>query len=176
MKGGMTMKNKVEFYEQGLEEYPKSGILLSNFVMLLWIALGTIACWFLYSLVAWIYLAFAIIMVFVVLRKLVCTNCYYYDKWCCTGWGKLSALFFKKGDTQKFSSSYGLKLAPLTYGLLTLIPLISVVISFTQGFTIPKIVVLILLLLISFYSGTVNRKKTCEKCKMRLICPGSAVK
>ncbi|MBP8933659.1 MAG: hypothetical protein KBG67_04440 [Candidatus Atribacteria bacterium] len=121
----MTMKNKVEFYEQGLEEYPKSGILLSNFVMLLWIALGTIACWFLYPLMAWIYLAFAIIMVFVVLRNLICTNCYYYDKWCCTGWGKLSALFFKKGDTQKFNSSYGLKLAPLTYGLLTLVPLIS---------------------------------------------------
>jgi len=174
--GGMTMKNKVEFYEQGLEEYPKLGILLGNFVMLLWIALGTIACWFLYPLVAWIYLAFAIIMVFAVLRKLVCTNCYYYDKWCCTGWGKLSALFFKKGDIKKFSSSYGLKLAPLAYGLLTLIPLISVVISLTQGFTIPKIVVLILLLLISFYSGTINRKKTCAKCKMRLICPGSAVK
>lgn len=36
--------------------------------------------------------------------------------------------------------------------------------------------VLILLLLVSFYSGAISRKKACAKCKMRLICPGSAVK
>jgi len=170
------MKNEIKIYEQGLEEYPKVGIVLGNLTMIIWIALGTLGCWFLYPPVAWIYLAFAIIMVFVVLRKLVCINCYYYGKWCGIGWGKLSALIFKKGSIKKFNTSIGLKLAPITYGLLTLIPLIVVVISIIQGFTISKIVVLILLLLISFYSGTISRKKTCAECKMRLICPGSAVK
>lgn len=145
-------------------------------MMLLWIALGAVACWFLYPLVAWLYLVFAIIMVFVVLRKMVCANCYYYDKWCCIGWGKLSALFFKKGEIENFPKSIGIKIAPLFYGLLTLIPIIFIVISIIQGFTISKILVLILLLLISFYSGMISRKKTCAKCKMRLICPGSAVK
>ncbi|KGP75013.1 hypothetical protein JT05_13015 [Desulfosporosinus sp. Tol-M] len=87
------MKNEIKIYEQGLEEYSKTSIILGNFLMLLWIVLGAVACWFLYPLAAWIYLFFAIIMVFVFLRKLVCTDCYYYDKWCCTGWGKLSALF-----------------------------------------------------------------------------------
>jgi hypothetical protein len=169
------MINEIKIYEQGLEEYPKAGIILSNLVMIFWIALGTIACWFLYPLVAWIYLAFAMIMVFVILRKLVCTNCYYYGKWCCIGWGKLSTLFFKTGNIEKFNTSVGLKLAPLTYGLLTIIPLILIVISFFRGFSISKVIVLILLLLISFYSGTLSRKKACANCKMRLICPGSAV-
>jgi len=145
-------------------------------MMILWIALGTISCWFLHPVVAWIYLVVAIIMVFVILRKLVCTNCYYYDKWCSIGWGKLSALFFKKGDIEDFSSSIGLKIAPITYGLLTLIPLILIIISFFKGFLISKLIVLILLLVISFWSGTVSRKKTCALCKMRIICPGSAVK
>ena len=170
------MKNEIKIYEQGLGEYPKVGIVLGNLTMIIWIALGTIACWFLYPLVAWIYLAFAIIMVFVVLRKLVCTNCYYYDKWCGLGWGKLSALIFKKGSIEKFNVSIGIRFAPLTYGLLTLIPLIFIVISIIQRFTIYEIVVLILLLLISFYSGAISRKKTCAECKMRLVCPGSAVK
>ena len=90
------MACKVKIYEPGLEENPKGRIILGNLVMLFLIALGTIACWYFYPLLAWIYLAFALIMVYIVLRKLVCTNCYYYNKWCGLGWGKLSALLFKK--------------------------------------------------------------------------------
>jgi len=170
------MKAKISIFEQGLEEYPKASIILGNLTMILWIALGTIACWFLHPLIAWIYLAAAIIMVGVILRKLVCTNCYYYGKWCSTGWGKLSALLFKRGNMENFDTSIGLKLAPITYGLLSLIPLICIVISMVLGFAILKVVVLLLLLLVSFYSGFVNRKKACANCRMKLICPGCAVK
>jgi C4-dicarboxylate transporter len=167
------MKGKVKIFEQGLEEHPKATIILGNLVMMIWIASGTIACWFLHPLIAWIYLAAAIIMVGVVLRKLVCTNCYYYDKRCGLGWGKLAALFFKEGDMEKFSTSIGVKLAPLTYGLLSLIPIVLVVISIVQEFTVPKIIVLAVLLLVSFYSGFLSRKKGCANCKMKLACPGS---
>ena len=170
------MKTEINIFEQGLEEYPKASIILGNLIMVLWIALGTIACWFFYPLVAWVYLAFAIIMVGIVLRKLVCTNCYYYGKWCSMGWGKLSALFFKKGNIEKFDTSIGIKLPPLIYGLLSLIPLIFIVISIVQGFTVFKIVVIALLLLVSFYSGFISRKKACANCRMKLVCPGSAVK
>ncbi len=166
----------MKIYDEGLEEHPKSQIIFGNLMMAIWIALGTIACWFLFSLVAWIYLAVAIIMVFLVLRKLVCTNCYYYGKWCPIGWGKLSALFFKQGSIDKFSTNIGVKLAPATYGLLTLIPLILVIVSLIQEFSVPKLVVLILLLMVGFYSGTISRKKSCINCKMRLICPGCVVK
>jgi hypothetical protein len=170
------MTTKINIFEQGLEEYPKSSIILGNLAMITWITLGTVSAWFLHPLAAWIYLAFAIIMVGVVLRKLVCTNCYYYGKWCSTGWGKLSALLFKKGNVEAFDTSIGVKLAPVTYGLLFLIPLILLVISVVQGFTVPKITVLILLLLVSSYSGIISRKKACTNCKMRLVCPGCAVK
>ena len=164
----------MEIYEQGVEEYPKAVIVFGNFMMVLWIVVGTIACWFLFPLAAWLYLVFAVIMVVIVLRKLVCPNCYYYGKWCHIGWGKLSALMFKKGNIEDFRSSTGLKLAPITYGLLTIIPLILIVISIFRGFLVSKLIVLILLLLISFYSGGVSRKKTCADCKMKIICPGSA--
>ncbi|NQT31440.1 MAG: hypothetical protein HQ588_03820 [Deltaproteobacteria bacterium] len=169
----MTMKGKIAIFEQGLEEHPKATIILGNLVMMLWIALGTIACWFLHPLLGWLYLAAALIMVGVVLRKLVCTNCYYYGKWCGTGWGKLSALFFKKGEMEKFSTSIGVKLAPLTYGLLSLIPIVLIVISIIKEFTVFKIIVLALLLLVSVYSGFLSRKKGCANCKMKLACPGS---
>ena len=170
------MTNKIEIYQDGFEEHPKSKIIFGNLMMILWIALGTIGCWFFTPLVAWIYLTIAIVMVFFVLRKIVCTNCYYYDKWCSIGWGKLSALFFKKGDIESFKTSIGLKLAPLTYGLLSLIPLILVIISIFIQFSINKIIILVLLLLVSFYSGSIGRKSACSNCKMKLICPGCVEK
>lgn len=170
------MSSKIQIYKQGLEEYPKTTIVLGNFMMILWIALGTVACWFLYTLAAWIFLIFAIIMVGIMLRKSLCTNCYYYNKWCCLGWGKLSALFFKRGDIEKFNVSVGQKLAPLTYSILSVIPIVFIVTSIVQELSITKVTVLILLLLISFYSGTISRKKTCAECKMRLTCRGCAVK
>ena len=175
-EGDIAMKKDMENNKQELEEYPKSWIISGNLMMILWIALGTIACWLFYPIIGLVYLAFAIKMIYVVLRRLVCTNCYYYDKWCSMGWGKLSAVFFKKGNTEDFKTSTGIKLAPLTYGLLSIIPVILIIVSTIHKFSISRIVVLILLLLISFYSGTISRKKACRECKMRLMCPGSAVK
>ena len=149
-----AMKNEVEIYEQGLEEYPKTSVVIGHF----WIAPGAVACWLLYPLAAWIYLAFVVIVVFVVLRKLVCTNCYYYDRWRSIGWGKLAALLFKKGDIAKFTTSAGIKIAPFVYGSLTLIPLALLIASMLIQFTLFKLSILILLLVIGFYSGTVSRK------------------
>lgn len=166
----------MKLYGKGLEEYSKANAIVGNIVMITWIILGTIACWFLYPVITWFYLAFVLIMIYIVLRKLVCINCYYYDKWCGIGWGKLSALFFKKGKIEKFNESIGLKIAPITYGVLTVIPIILIVVSLIQKVSIYKIAVLVLLVLIAFYSGGISRKKTCANCKMRLVCTGSAVK
>ncbi len=170
------MEKRIQIFEEGLEEYPQAPVILNNLLMILWIVMGTLACWFFNPSVALVFLAFAVIMVYVVLRKLVCTDCYYYGKWCPIGWGKLSATLFKKGNIEDFATGIGLKLAPLTYGLLAIVPLVLIVISIIQAFSIAKIVVAILLLSVSFYSASIGRKKACAQCKMRLTCPGSAVK
>ena len=166
----------IDIHEPGLERYPKSGVIIGNLLMVIWIALGTIACWFLIPIVAWIYLAVGVSMVWVVLRRLLCVNCYYYGKWCATGWGKLAAVFFKKGDVGKFSTSIGAKIAPITYGLLSIVPIIMLIVALIEQVSVQRIVVLVLLIGISAYSTVFNRRKTCVKCKMRLICPGCAVK
>lgn len=174
----MPEKKIVEIciYEQGIENFPMRAVVLANLAMVAWIALGTIACWFLAPLAAWIYLAVAVSMVWVVLRRLVCVNCYYYGKWCGTGWGKLSAVFFRQGNINSFKGSIGVKLAPMTYGLLSLIPLVLVIVSLVQAVTIAKVIVLVLLLAMSVYSGFISRLKSCFGCKMRLMCPGSTAK
>lgn len=170
------MKNEVKLFEKGIERGSMADVIVNNLMMLLWVGLGTAACRFLYPPAAWAYLIFAVLMVYVILRKLVCTKCFYYGKCCHSGWGKLSALFFKKGNMEKFSGVVVKILPPLTYGLLLIVPLVSIVISMIRSFSITKLIVLILLLLVSSYSGAIGRKKSCERCKMKYICPGSAAK
>jgi len=115
-------------------------------------------------------------MVYIVLRKLVCRNCYYYDKWCALGWGKISAKMFKKGNLNDFTKSSGLKFAPAVYGLMMFIPIIAIIISIILVFDYTKVGILILLILFSIYSAGIGRKAACSKCKMNPACPGSAVK
>jgi hypothetical protein len=163
----------IKLNEKGLEKQSPITIVISNLAMAVWIALGTIACWLWVPLAAWIYLAVALVLVGVVLRKMVCTNCYYYNKWCGTGWGKLAALLFKEGEMEKFGASIGVRIAPLVYGALTLVPAILLIISLVQEVTVLKIIVMILLLLITVYSAFLSRRKGCQNCKMKLVCPGS---
>ena len=172
----IVMENQKELCTDGLEEYPKRTVVFGNLVMVFWFALGAAACWFFYPWLGVAYLVIAVLLVYVVLRKLVCVNCYYYGKWCGLGWGKLCSVLFRKGDIKDFPKSPGLKLAPATYGMLMIVPLVLLVVSILQGFSWYKILVLILLVLVSFYSGSISRKHSCSQCKMKTICPGSAIK
>jgi len=81
-----------------------------------------------------------------------------------------------KGNTEKFNTSIGVKLTFLVYSILTILLLITIVASLLLVFDYTKTSVLMLLLLVSIYSGGTSRRYTCSKCKMRLSCPGSAAK
>jgi len=168
---------EVKLYEEGLKAYPKIGIVVGNILMIFWIALGFVGCYLLFPILGYLYIGYALLMVYVVLRKLVCTNCYYYDRWCGIGWGKLSALMFKKGEIKGFGKG-AIKVAPAIYGLLTFIPIITILVSFFihSEYIWLKIFILLFMIAFSLYSSTIGRKKNCTLCKMRLICPGSAIK
>ncbi len=170
MSGGIKINDK------GLEKYTISTVIFGNIMMLLIMIVGTIAIWYLLEWWAWLYLIISLIMVYIVLRKIVCKNCYYYDKWCALGWGKLSAKIFKKGKLEEFAKNPGLKFAPAVYGLMMFIPIIAIIISIVLVFDYTKIGFLVLLIIISIYSAGIGRKSACSKCKMNLVCPGSTVK
>jgi hypothetical protein len=170
------MSNEIKINDKGLEKYPISTVIFGNIIMLLIMIVGTVAVWYLLDWWAWLYLAISLIMVYFVMRKLVCRNCYYYDKWCALGWGKLSAKMFKKGKIEEFAESPGLKFAPAVYGLMMFIPIIAIIISIVLIFDYTKIGILILLILFSIYSAGIGRKSACSKCKMNISCPGSTVK
>ena len=166
------MNNKL--YEQGLEEYPVKTVITANIAMLSLIFLGTILSAFYKLKAGVIFVIFAVIMVYVVLRIIICHNCYYHGRLCPHGWGKIAAIFTKKGYTSRFGSSKALILAPLTYGILIFAPIIMVSVSMVTNFTFQKALLLTVFIFLGLLSTLILRKKSCALCKMKYICPGSA--
>ncbi len=84
------------------EEYPPWIILFSNLVSLAIYAIGAFVMYRIGIVWLVLYILYIALLEIRVLRK-SCVNCYYYGKNCAFGKGKLSCLFFKKGNPAKFS-------------------------------------------------------------------------
>jgi hypothetical protein len=69
----------------------------------------------------------------------------------------LPELFFTKGGTANVNQK-ALRLFPLVYLLLSLIPISLMVFSVVQEMVVYKLLLLTALLAFSFYTGTVRRK------------------
>lgn len=170
------MKKSFRLYDAGLEEYPMVTVVLGNVVFASIIAAGTIACWRVAPAFGLAYLVVSVALVYGLLRRIVCTRCYYYGKRCGAGWGLLAAVLFSRGPLEEFNESAGAKLAPLVYGLIVLVPLVALGVLLVQGATTALLVLLGFLLGMAFYSSGPGRRRSCCVCKMRLFCRGSAAK
>ena len=137
------------------KEYSKALLTLGNLAIALWIVLSAVACWFFNQIFGWLFLVSAFILVFAVLRRLGCSSCY-YCKTCTMGFGKLADLFFGSGYMAGVNSSLSLKIV-FVYGLLGMVPIAFLAFSIMQEPVATKIAVLVLILLLLFYSG--SRKK-----------------
>jgi len=169
---------KQKLYEGGLENYSKSTVVLTNVLLLLWFgfaAYGMSALRFAgLPVISILYLLFAIVMLGFVLRKHLCTHCYYYSKLCGTGWGKLSSRLFKE---KSGNYELGMKLAGLSWGLLTIVPIIVIPVAMFlhKEFLVPGGIGLAGFLAIMVVNQS-GRKRGCAQCKMRYICKASAAK
>ena len=165
-----------KLYEDGFEEYPITTVIGQNLFFLIYFGIGFIGMLslkiFNIPVVSLLYAIFLIIMLLFVLRKHLCTNCYYYGKTCSTGWGKLSSLMFKE---KSGNYELGIKLAGITWGLATLIPIIGIIISLILNFSVYRLVLLGLFILLTPINF-ISHKNSCKRCKMRTICPATMIK
>ena len=171
----MIMKEE-NLYKEGLENYPIGWVIGQNIFFLAYFGVGFIRMLPLriheFPIISVLYALFLIIMLLFVLRKHLCTHCHYYGKLCSTGWGKLSALMFKKN-----SGNYqlGIRLAGITWMLATAIPIVGIILTLILNYSFSNLIFLILFILLTPINF-VSHKKACEKCKMRFICPASMAK
>ena len=168
--------NVKKLYDRGVERYPLGWIIGQNIFFVVYFAIGFMGMIPLqihgFPVISVLYAIFLFIMLIFVLRKHLCTSCYYYGKLCSTGWGKLSALMFSK-DSGNYQ--LGAKLAGITWMLATFIPIIGIVIVLLIDYSLSNLVLLILFILLTPINF-VSHRKACERCKMKLTCPASMVK
>ncbi|NCN68609.1 MAG: hypothetical protein GW779_04045 [Candidatus Altiarchaeum hamiconexum] len=169
--------NQQKLYEKGLEKYSLLGAVGQNLFFVIYFAIAFIGMYPLQiadvPIVSIIFITFITVMLIFVLRKHICTHCFYYGKICGTGWGKLAACLFKKNSG---NYEFGGKLAGMSWMLAMFFPLIGMIIVLTLNwFSITFSLLLVIFIILSGVNFFIH-KKSCEKCKMRFICPGSVAK
>jgi hypothetical protein len=158
----------INFYEN----YPSWIVFVSN---LLSLSIYLIGAYIIYQIgIIWliIYLCY-IVFIEIRLWKKSCVNCYYFGKTCAFGKGRLSCLFFKKGDSKRFIQRKVTWKEIIPDFIIALIPAVIGIIILITNFNWVLFVLLILLfILISFGNGFVRGKLACMYCKQReLGCP-----
>ena len=154
------------------ENFPCRIIMISNLVS---IAIYLIGAYIISQLgIIWLllYLLY-IIGLEIRLMKRSCVNCYYYGKFCAFGKGKISSLFFKKGNPQKFIKDKITWKDILPDFLVSIIPILVgiALLIFNFNWSILLSVVL-LVILTSAGNGFVRGSLACKFCKQRKIgCP-----
>jgi hypothetical protein len=137
--------------------YALPELLLGNLAIAVWILLGSLSCALFYPLAAIPFIAVAAFLVFYKIGKKGCITCYYCQN-CTIGIGKLPYLFFKRDGTANINKK-AMRLFPLTYLLLSALPIALTVISLIQEVTLLKVGLLAGLLAFSLYTGAVRAKK-----------------
>ena len=136
------------------KDYSKTELIFGNLVIILWIALGALSVTLFYPLAAILFFGLAAFLIFYELGKHGCVTCY-YCKTCTIGMGKLPELFFRKAGTENVNRR-ALKLFPLVYLMLSVLPIGLIAVSLFQGTTIYKVVLLAAVSTFSIYSGAIR--------------------
>ena len=149
------------------ENYPCWIVIISNLVS---IVIYFIGAYIIYQVgVIWllIYLVY-ILGLEIRLMKKSCVNCYYYGKFCAFGKGKISSLFFKKGNPQKFCETKIIWKDILLDILVSVVPLLIGIALLILNFSWLILSLIILLIILSSAgSGFVRSSLACKFCKQK---------
>ena len=104
---------------------------------------------------------------------LICARCYYYDRRCATGVGKVVALFFKKGQEEEFGQTASQKAVTLLLALVLLLPLVGSIVSLVVGYSMLRLVLLVALLALLVAGLAPHPRLVCSHCRLaeKGCCP-----
>ena len=158
------------------ENYPAWIVFLSSMV-----SLGIVAAGFLIFLKIHLFAAVGYGTYFLFLQfrliRFHCTDCYYFGRTCAFGQGRVSALFFKKGNSSNFCN-HTMTWKDMTLDILiSLLPFITGIILMVIEFDYVLLAATILILLLTtFGNNFIRGKLACRYCKQRdLGCPAEAL-
>lgn len=158
--------------EKCFENYPLWIVFFSNLVS---ITIYLIGAFIIYQ-VGFIWLILYLIFVLSLEFRLIrwhCINCYYYGKTCAFGKGKLSRVFFKKGNLKDFCKKQITWKDLIPDFMVFLIPAMIGIIILIKDFDWTLLSLIFALFILSFIgSGIIRSQLACKYCKQRRIgCP-----
>ena len=155
-----------------IKNYPWGIVTVSNIIPLITYVLGGFIMFRIGYLWMFLYIGYILFIEFRLLAN-GCPDCYYYGKWCAFGRGKLSSLFFKKGDPERFACRQVTWKEMAPDFLVTLIPMISGIVLLILHFYLSILLAVIgLVLLASAGNAFVRGQLACKSCKQGEIgCP-----
>lgn len=131
--------------------FTKPLLIGGNLVLVAWVFLAFFSVWFYNQTYGWLLFFFAAVGVYLILRRLGCSSCY-YCKSCTSGYGRLAGVFFGTGYIKKGSVGNRKILIVFIYFLLAFLPIVLLSLSTIQTFTVLKSIVLLCLLAVTLYS------------------------
>jgi len=153
------------------ENYPVGIVILSNLVSLAIYGIGFLIISGLGLVISLLYFLFILGFEYRLIRY-HCTNCFYWGKRCGFGKGRLSSLFFKKGDISKFCEKEMTWRDMIPDILISLVPFVIGIILLILKFDFILLLGLILLLLLTTMgNGYIRGTLTCGYCVQRENCP-----
>jgi len=154
------------------ETYPSLIVVASNLVSLLIYGFGAYIL-YRFSLI-WViaYVLFILLLEFRLLSR-HCVDCYYYGKTCAFGKGRLSSLFFPKGQTEQFNQKKITWKDIVPDFFVFIFPVLAGILLLIQEFTWIILSLIMGLLLLGFFGNALVRGQlACRYCKQREIgCP-----
>ncbi len=154
------------------ENFPVWIPLIAIFISIICYILGAVILLGFGIIVAFLYLVYCLgVEMLVIFRS--CKHCYYYNRVCGLGKGKIASLFTKKGDPKKFTER-NVSLSDLIPDfLVTVFPIVGGVILLALNFSFIRTGMIILLAILSFGGTAIIRGNlACKYCKQKEIgCP-----
>ena len=154
------------------ENYPVTTVLVSNVISLLICGCGFFILYRISIVFSLLYLLYILILEYQLLHD-HCTKCFYWGKTCGFGQGRLSALFFRKGDSSQFCSMTLSWKDMIPDLMVSLIPAVTGIILLIVKFDLYLSAALaVLIAATTFGNSFVRGNLICNYCKQRDIgCP-----
>jgi hypothetical protein len=150
------------------QSYPRSVIIIRWIILGAAFALGIYILTSIKEVLGLAYIVYSLVVLTLILPLSRCSSCFYHGKACNTGWGKVAAYLFPKGDESKFVRHYNYA---IFIHLLWIIPLLASLLQLVRLRNLLVLVVFGAYLFVLLLEKIVLKKLACSRCHQREFCP-----
>jgi hypothetical protein len=134
-------------------EFPEALVALGNLALLAWVILDSIGFGLIDVGAGVAFFIVALIVVYGVLKFVGCLRECWHCKRCTRGFGRMAALYFGKRSLKDPKETYGVPAAIFFYTFVGPFPAAVMLVSTAATFSVAKLAITLVLLVLSIYSG-----------------------